>query len=988
MNVITVLMAIIEAAMNRQLQVALPGSFGELLQSQKDVFSCQIEQLESIVITQCKLTGVNPLSQEMAAGALSIKIGKRPRDLLNPKAVKFMQELFSIKDAMNKKEIREICSLFGITATQAREFFASQKSRVRKFVRLSSEKANRSSLSNELQDGVSSNSDYNFPAPVPISTVDPVSMEEVPTSSPPEEILSGLDETDTHFFNNIFNLMRKEDTFSGQVKLMDWVLRIQNPTILNWFLTKGCVMILATWLSEAALEEQTSVIDIVLKVLCHLPLQKAQPVHMSAILQSVNKLRFYRASGISNRARILLAKWSKIFARSQALKKSNGIKSANDVQDEILLKQSIDEVMGNETWDSKNSLEDGTLALLSGISDNSRKFESPQPLKLLTASPDDSNKKLVRGQRERRKVQLVEQPGQKMTGRSVQVTKFNNSAQGRPLSADDIQKAKLRAHFMQSKLGKSSSSPDESPQLLPESSNKCTSSGVSTQTSPWHKAKEQNKSDQIVSTLDDKQEVIKLDLEEPPSKKCKRVQIPWKPPQEVCILASWKVGSGENSKEVEVQKNRIRREREVIYKTAQEIPLNPREPWDREMDYDDSLTPEIPIEQLPDDGPEAEVSGEFEETAIPSASTSAQNGTVGLPEPDLELLAALLKNPELVFALTSGQAGNFSNEETVKLLDLIKANGLNSVGNLSGLGQQAEEKAEVSLPSPTPSCDPVTTGWRNPFSQQNMKASGGRLGTMQQQTSASGLGQSAIMESQLAQQMQAQQVPTIQSSLIPSLPRANTVITSSSNMKLAASELLNVKNVSASNIALSNVMRGAQQGRQPPPPIMSAQTSNGMMPLSRVVPNVFDRLERPSTTLRYNTATATRPQGQLQPVPYVPEAPPSSSWRERQGANAASYYQSNVNQLIHYAENVRGPMSAPRHTDTWPDATERPGFESWSPDNSPVRSQEYLPQSRANLSQNYRPERPMQRNFGRPPGAGYGDHSRGGGGRRWNDRRR
>lgn len=89
------------------------------------------------------------------------------------------------------------------------------------------------------------------------------------------------------------------------------------------------MMILATWLSQAAAEEQTSVLLVVLnvcmklvlstvwilsllmlltismtiklnvvQVLCHLPLQMALPVHMSAILQSVNRLRFYRASGV------------------------------------------------------------------------------------------------------------------------------------------------------------------------------------------------------------------------------------------------------------------------------------------------------------------------------------------------------------------------------------------------------------------------------------------------------------------------------------------------------------------------------------------------------------------------------------------------------------------------------------------------------------------------------------------------------------------
>ena len=84
-------------------------------------------------------------------------------------------------------------------------------------------------------------------------------------------------------------------------------------------------MILATWLSQAANEEQTSVISAALKVqryavthfldilsevklcsdvlgifqvLCHLPLNKALPAHMSAILQGVNKLRFYRIPGV------------------------------------------------------------------------------------------------------------------------------------------------------------------------------------------------------------------------------------------------------------------------------------------------------------------------------------------------------------------------------------------------------------------------------------------------------------------------------------------------------------------------------------------------------------------------------------------------------------------------------------------------------------------------------------------------------------------
>lgn len=115
--------------MENQLQLALlsspTASFMTLFDSQKELLRNQIDQLENIVLRQCNLTGVNPLSQEMAAGALSIKIGKRPRDLLNPKAIKYMQSVFSIKDSINKKETREISALFGVTVTQVRDFFYS-----------------------------------------------------------------------------------------------------------------------------------------------------------------------------------------------------------------------------------------------------------------------------------------------------------------------------------------------------------------------------------------------------------------------------------------------------------------------------------------------------------------------------------------------------------------------------------------------------------------------------------------------------------------------------------------------------------------------------------------------------------------------------------------------------------------------------------------------------------------------------------------------
>ncbi|KAK7835695.1 homeobox protein luminidependens [Quercus suber] len=784
-------------------------SFTRFVDSQRELFHNQIDDLQRIVVTQCKLTGVNPLSQEMAAGALSIKIGKRPRDLLNPKAVKYMQSVFSIKDAISKKESREISALFGVTVTQStyksketspvvkgegHEIQSDISNRARvllsrwskllarsqamkkpngmkspsdiqndmmlkqrqvhedilaplygnsenlrkldppqalKLLTASSddsnrkqilginqghinpvemEKAMRSSACKELHDGALISSDPMMPIdPVPLNSVGPASVEEAPSCSTQDEALPGLDDEDKHFVENIFNFMRKEETFSGQVKLMEWILQIQNSSVLCWylsnnflrFLTKGGVMILATWLSQAAIEEQTSVLLVILKVLCHLPLHKALPVHMSAILQSVNRLRFYRTSDISNRARVLLSRWSKLLARSQAMKKPNGMKSPSDIQNDMMLKQ--------------RQVHEDILAPLYGNSENLRKLDPPQALKLLTASSDDSNRKQILETRERRKVQLVEQPGQKMAGRSTQATRSAPVNQGRPMSADDIQKAKMRAQFMQTKYGKNGSS-NESKESKTEGLNKPSTTQAST-LNPVYKVpvrpniEEQKKPVILPSKISNKVEApldpkSRMDSKEPLWEKCRRVQIQWQTPPEIRLNDHWSVGGGENSKEVEVQKNRNRREKETIYQTFQEIPSNPKEPWDIEMDYDDTLTPQVPIEQPPDaDSLETQVAtNQVVNSAVSLATPSSQASSTA--EPDLELLAVLLKNPELVFALTSGQAGNLSSEETVKLLDMIKAGGAGLVGSFNS--GRVEEKVEVSLPSPTPSSNSGT----------------------------------------------------------------------------------------------------------------------------------------------------------------------------------------------------------------------------------------------------------------------------------------
>ncbi|KAL5561526.1 hypothetical protein UlMin_031273 [Ulmus minor] len=960
-------------------------SLQRLLDSQRELVHNQIDQLQRVVVTQCKLTGVNPLSQEMAAGALSIKIGKRPRDLLNPKAVKYMQSVFSIKDVVSKKESREISALFGVTVTQVREFFASQRSRVKKIARLSREKSIKSNTCPELLDGVSVSSDPSI-NPVPLNTIVPTNAEEAPSSSANNDALSSMDELDKQFVENIFNLMRNEETFSGQVKLLEWILQIQNSSVLFWFLNKGGVMILSAWLSQAAIEEQTSILFVILKVLSHLPLQKALPVHMSAILQSVNRLRFFRTSDISNRARVLLSKWSKLIARSQAMKKPNGVISSSDAQEELILKQSLSDVISDESWQSSIDIPEH----IRDSSENFRKSEPAQTLKLLPAPSDDSNKKHILGvsssqNRERRKVQLVEQPGQKTAGRNQQqVTRAASVSQSRPLSADDIQKAKMRAQFLQSKYRKTSS-PNDNKDVKAEAFPSISQTSippvpkVPAQPNVEHHKKPASLDvkvpNMLEAPLDPKP---RMEPKESLWEKCRRVQIPWQRPPEMKLDHLWRVGSGENSKEAEVQKNRNRRDKETIYWSNQDIPSNPKEPWDREMDYDDTLTPVIPTEQLPEaDGGETQVAPNQSTNNIvtqidpsPSvsglvslASVTSQTGNTSAAEPDLELLAVLLKNPELVFALTSSQAANLPSEQTVKLLDMIKAGGAGIASSFNGSKEQAEEKVEVSLPSPTPSSNAGTSGWRpeaarNPFSQVSRAA---------QNTSA-------MATSRLVPKAAHAPLPQQQTAISPYLPQVTSIIPEN----YPQTSHTNFPNMQTQVSEMGLTMRNS------PLPARLESTST--------ISNMFNTEERQHISTPSNTMFAAQQNHQLYNEPSQSynkqtgkQSSVSDSWRNREGL--PSNYHLPVNQNDYHA-----PYGAPVQPQLLPgqhwegsEYVEGDEFESWSPHHSPTRNQGYVsgrnfPETRMNPG--YRPDQSRLRNS-----SGYRDYDRQGN-RRWRDRRR
>lgn len=1008
-------------------------SFQRVLLSQRELFHSQIDQFQEIVTTQCKLTGVNPLSQEMAAGALSIKIGKRPRDLLNPKAVNYMQSVFSIKDSISKKELREISALFGVTVTQVRDFFNSQRSRVRRLVQLSKERALSSNSCEEPHDD-QINSDPMSPInPAPFNSAGPSNAEEASCSTQ-EVALSDLDDSDKQFVNNIFSLMQKEETFSGQEKLMEWILTIQNFSVLLWFLTKGGGMTLATWLSKAAIEEQTSVLLLILNVFCHLPLHKAVPTHISAILQSVNKLRFYRTSDISNRARVLVSKWSKLLARNQAIKRPNGVKPSSDNHKEIKLSQSIGQFMGSESWHSNIDVPEDILSLSNECSDNFRKVGSPQAVKLLPPSLDDSNRKSTLGvsssqSRERRKVQLVEQPGQKSVSRSSQVTRVGPVSLGRPMSADDIQKAKMRASFMQSKYGKTGFSSKERKETRIDSLNKPQTNPASIAACsakvPIPPKIEENKklmllASKITNKLEASYSKPNMDAKEPLWEKCKRVQIPWKIPAEVKLKDTWRVGVGENSKEVDVQKNRNRREKETIYKSVQEMPPNPKEPWDLEMDYDDTLTPEIPIEQLPDgDGAEIAVSPNQVASHTDQEVASTSSTSMATAEPDLELLAVLLKNPDLVYALTSGQPGSIPSEETVKLLDMIKRGGLNlglsentnsNNGNYS-TSVNAQEKVEVSLPSPTPSSDPRTSGWsteatKNPFSRRSV-APDRIIQNPATVATTNLLSQIPINATTVRQQptvvVSSSRHLTSTSVSQYSLPQATNVIPEKLSPLVHAqtpsSDIgLTMKNLTTANASSVNLpgphsiiaMRGDGTNYVKPVPNLNVPHEG----LSNSFPRSF-RLPSPRPSHSASQQQQRHHEHVIQEAHYtepyhnpVHSYPPQieksdhgSEWRVRQDVSSSYHSQRNHN-------NYNTMVGGSRQSGFWDRNNHgREEYESWSPDNSPTRNPRHAtgrnyPESRMNHVRNHRPEWSRQRGS-----SGHWDPGRQGN-RKWNDQRR
>lgn len=138
----------------------------------------------------------------------------------------------------------------------------------------------------------------------------------------------------------------------------------------------------------------------------------------------------------------------------------------------------------------------------------------------------------------------MEQPGQKLPSRGPQASKPGLALANRPITVDDIKKAKLRASFMQSKYGKRAL-PSIGKKEMKNESEMSPSTSDTSNLPPVLKGELQPKVEEqkfgvvAPAKIPDKPDSPlepKLDLSKPRLVECKSSMIPWKAPPGNSIL--------------------------------------------------------------------------------------------------------------------------------------------------------------------------------------------------------------------------------------------------------------------------------------------------------------------------------------------------------------------------------------------------------------------------------------------------------------------
>jgi hypothetical protein len=176
-------------------------------------------------------------------------------------------------------------------------------------------------------------------------------------------------------------------------------------------------------------------------------------------------------------------------------------------------------------------------------------------------------------------------------------------------------------------------------------------------------------------------------------------------PAEMKVKTSWGLAAGEESKEMEAQTLRVKREEEAVYPNLTSVPADPKDVWEEEPSYDDSLTPVIPTEIAPateiehiepclntvnikDENikvPNTEYNNSAKNSSLPTASTvGMESVSKDAPAPsqeenshDPQLLKLLLSNPGLISQLTSLQTNSSNDGSVSALLEFVKEKTIN-----------------------------------------------------------------------------------------------------------------------------------------------------------------------------------------------------------------------------------------------------------------------------------------------------------------------
>jgi hypothetical protein len=126
---------------------------------------------------------------------------------------------------------------------QVREYFVTQRSRLRNLVQKCSDVGERNLVTNAE-----------------------VQLQQPPSTATAESNIGFTKLTDGESVDMLLELMRSERTFKGQGQLLQVILQTEPGLILRRFLEKGGLKIVYRWLIQASSDNQSSLLQILLEV--------------------------------------------------------------------------------------------------------------------------------------------------------------------------------------------------------------------------------------------------------------------------------------------------------------------------------------------------------------------------------------------------------------------------------------------------------------------------------------------------------------------------------------------------------------------------------------------------------------------------------------------------------------------------------------------------------------------------------------------------